>query len=185
MKIRAITPATVIASLALLFALSGTAVAGALITGKNVKNNSIAGIDILNESLGSKDVKNGSLLPKDFKAGVLPAGAQGPAGPAGPVGPAGPQGPAGANGVSGHEIVTVATAMNSDTEKSITATCPAGKKPVGGGGYAIGILSWPDDIGLVASYPVSGTGWRVVAREINAYAGSWLARAYVVCTTAA
>jgi hypothetical protein len=182
MKIRAITPATVIASLALLFALSGTAVAGALITGANVKNNSLSGLDILNESLGTNDVKNGSLLPKDFKAGKLPAGPQGPAGPAGP---AGPQGLAGANGVSGLEIVNIATGMDSDTEKSMTATCPAGKKVVGGGGYAIGLLGFPDNIGLVASYPVNGTGWRVVAREINAYAGSWLARAYAVCTTAA
>ena len=93
MKIRAITPATVIASLALLFALSGTAVAGALITGANVKNNSLTGVDIKNESLGTADIKNGSLLPKDFKAGSLPAGAQGPAGPAGRS--AGPRRPAG------------------------------------------------------------------------------------------
>ena len=134
MKIRAITPATVIASLALLFALSGTAVAGALITGANVKNNSIAGIDILNESLGSKDVKNGSLLPKDFKPGALPVGGLGPAGPAGPQGPGGPQGPAGPDGVAGLEIVHATTAADSDGEKTATAACPAGKKVVGGGG---------------------------------------------------
>ena len=143
MKIRAITPATVIASLALLFALSGTAVAGALITGANVKNNSIAGIDILNESLGSKDVKNGSLLPKDFKPGALPVGGQGPAGPAGPQGPGGPQGPAGQNGVAGLEIVHATTAADSDGEKTATAACPAGKKVVGGGGYAVRLPQLP------------------------------------------
>ena len=153
MKIRAITPATVIASLALLFALSGTAVAGALITGANVKNNSIAGIDILNESLGSKDVKNGSLLPKDFKPGALPVGGQGPAGPAGPQGPGGPQGPAGQNGVAGVEIVHATTAADSDGEKTATAACPAGKKVVGGGGYAAGFLNYPDQLAIVANYP--------------------------------
>jgi hypothetical protein len=179
MKIRTIKPATVIASFALLFSLSGTAVAGALITGAQVKNNSLAGVDIKNESLGSADVRNGSLLPKDFKAGSLPSGPQGLQGPAGPPGA---QGNPGLNGVSGLEIVTLPSgAMDSDTEKSVTATCPAGKKIVGGGGYAIGVFGFPDDVGLVASYPVSGTGWRVVAREINAFAGAWLARAYAVC----
>lgn len=185
MKIRAITLATVIASLALLFALSGTAVAGALITGANVKNNSIAGIDILNESLGSKDVKNGSLLPKDFKAGSLPAGQQGPAGPAGPQGPAGPAGPAGQNGVAGLEIVHSQTAIDSDPEKTATAACPAGKKVVGGGGYVSGFLSYPDQLALVANFPVNTTSWRVVGQETSAYAGAWLVRAYAVCAAVA
>jgi hypothetical protein len=180
MKIRAITPATVIASLALLFALSGTAVAGALITGKNVKNNSIAGVDILNESLGSKDVKNGSLLPKDFKAGSLPAGPQGPAGQAGP---AGPQGPAGANGVSGLEIVYENTLNNSDTQKSVMATCPAGKKVVAGGGFAYGPGGFPAEVGIVASFPTDER-WRVVAHEQDAFAGAWYLRAYAVCAAA-
>jgi hypothetical protein len=183
MKIRTLNPATVIASLALLFSLSGTAVAGALITGANVKNNSIAGIDILNESLGTKDVRNGSLLPKDFKGGVLPAGPQGPQGPAGPGGPAGPPGAAGTDGVSGHEIVYSTSATNSDTEKMVTASCPAGKKVVGGGGYAFN-FTFPDEVAIVASFPYNGNAWRVVTQEINAYAPTWVARAYAICANA-
>jgi hypothetical protein len=186
MKIRAITPATVIASLALLFALSGTAVAGALITGANVKNNSLSGLDVLNESLGTKDIRDGSLLPKDFKPGKLPAGQQGPAGPAGPQGPAGPAGPqgaAGVNGVSGLEIVHVDTGMNSDTQKSIVATCPAGKKVVGGGGYAYD-GTFPSQVAVVASYPSGSTTWRFVAHEVDPYAGNWYARAHAVCANA-
>ena len=181
MKIRSLNPATVIASLALLFSLSGTAVAGALITGANVKNNSIAGIDILNESLGSKDVKNGSLLPKDFKAGMLPAGEQGPAGPPGPPGA---QGNPGLNGVSGHEIVLATSPTNSDTEKVVTAACPAGKKVVGGGGYAFN-FTFPDEVAIVASFPVNGNAWRVVTQETDAYAPAWLARTYAICATLA
>jgi hypothetical protein len=177
MKIRAITPATVIASLALLFALSGTAVAGALITGANVKNNSLTGIDVRNESLGTADVKNGSLLPKDFKAGSLPAGQQGPAGPPGPPGA---QGNPGVNGVSGLEIVYATSATNSDTEKMVTASCPAGKKVLGGGGYAFN-LTFPDEVALVASFPYNSNGWRVVLQETDAYAPNWLARAYAIC----
>ncbi len=186
MKIRNLSPATVIASLVLLFSLSGTAVAGALITGANVKNSSLTGIDVKNESLGTADVKNGSLLPKDFKAGALPAGQQGPAGPAGPagpVGPAGPQGPAGlqgTNGVSGLQIVFATSPLNSDIEKSITATCPAGKQVIGGGGFAFN-FTYPDEVALVASYPANATSWRVVAQETDAYALAWLLRTHAVC----
>ena len=184
MKIRAITPATVIASLALLFALSGTAIAGALITGANVKNNSLTGIDVKNESLGTADVKNGSLLPKDFKAGSLPAGQQGPAGPPGPPGAPGAQGNPGLNGVGGLEIVYETSATNSDTEKTVTASCPAGKKVLGGGGYAFN-LTFPDEVAIVASFPYNGNGWRVVAQETDAYAPGWLVRTYAICAQVA
>lgn len=183
MKIRTLNPATVIASLALLFSLSGTAVAGALITGANVKNNTIAGIDILNESLGSKDVRDGSLLPKDFKAGSLPTGQQGLQGPAGPPGPAGAQGNPGQNGVSGLEIVYENTLNNSDTQKSVMATCPAGKKVIAGGGFAWSPGSFPDQVAIVASFP-TGSSWRVVAHELDAYAPAWYLRSYAVCAAA-
>ena len=36
----------------------------------------ISGKDIKNESVTSKDIKNGSLKSKDFKSGQLPAGAR-------------------------------------------------------------------------------------------------------------
>lgn len=183
MKIRTLKPATIIASLALLFSLSGTAVAGALITGAQVKNSTLTGLDVMNESLGTNDVKNGSLLPKDFKAGKLPAGAQGPAGPVGPAGPQGSAGPQGPSGVSGLEIVNATSALDSSTEKVMTAICPAGKKVVGGGGYAFN-LTYPDEVALVASFPVNGTSWRVVGQEINAYAPGWLLRADAVCAAA-
>ena len=177
MKIRAITPATIVASLALLFALSGTAVAGALITGAQVRNGSLTGVDIHNESLGSIDVKNGSLLPKDFKAGSLPAGQPGPAGPPGPPGA---QGNPGINGVAGLQIVNEVSAVDSSSQKVVTATCPAGKRAIGGGGFAYN-LGFPSEVALVASFPFNASGWRVAAQEINAYAPNWYARAYVIC----
>jgi hypothetical protein len=180
MKIRTITPATVIASLALLFALSGTAVAGALITGANVKNSTLTGVDVKNESLGSADVKNGSLLPKDFKAGTLPAGQQGPVGPPGPPGAPGAQGNPGSNGVSGLQIVNAVSGVDSSSQKVVTATCPAGKRVVGGGGFAYN-LGFPTQIALVASFPFNTSGWRVAAQEINPYAPTWYARAYAIC----
>jgi hypothetical protein len=86
-----VSPALVVAMLALFVALTGAAVAttSALITGKQILNNSITGAD----------VKDKSLTPKDFKGSV--GGARGPAGTAGPQGPAGAQGPQGAQGPAG------------------------------------------------------------------------------------
>ncbi|GAA1761984.1 hypothetical protein GCM10009795_005520 [Nocardioides hankookensis] len=77
-----------------MLALGGTggAVAGSLITSKQIKNNTITSADIKNKTI-SKDDLAASALPR--------AGAKGPAGPAGPAGAAGPAGPAGAAGVQG------------------------------------------------------------------------------------
>ena len=203
MKIRTLKPATIIASLALLFSLSGTAVAGALITGAQVKNNSIAGIDILNESLGSKDVKDGSLLPKDSKAGTLPAGPQGPAGSAGPAGlqgPAGPKGPQGVKGatglvgpkgakgdkgdkgdpgLSGYQVVTKKSAADSQ-DKIVSVLCPAGKKALGGGALAFD-GGFPEEVTIVGSYTTNGSGWMVIAKEIDLFAQNWEVHVYVTC----
>jgi hypothetical protein len=73
----------VIALLALLFALGGSATAAGLITGKGIKNSSITG----------KDVKNKSLTKKDFKGSVR-----------GKTGPQGPKGDTGAPGTPGSAV---------------------------------------------------------------------------------
>jgi hypothetical protein len=82
----------VVAFVALVAALSGTAVAlpgSNSVNSGDIKNNTITSSDIKNNSVKSTDVKNGSLLSKDFKSGQLPAGPAGAAGAAGPAGPAG------------------------------------------------------------------------------------------------
>jgi hypothetical protein len=71
-----LTPATVLACLALFVALGGTSIAAVAALPRN--------------SVGTVQVRNGSLLRADFKPGQIPAGARGPTGPAGPAGPAGP-----------------------------------------------------------------------------------------------
>ena len=96
--IRRPSPATVIASLALLVALGGTSVAAVSVA---LPRNSVGNAQLKNDAVTSIKVKNGSLLKADFRAGQLPAGAPGSAGPAGPAGPAGAAGPAGPSGPSG------------------------------------------------------------------------------------
>ena len=126
MKIRIPAPPTIIASIALLAALSGTAVAGGLITGVQIKNNTVSGLDLTNgtvksidvgnNSLTSLDIRNHTLREIDFAPGVLTAavagtpgsaGPQGSPGPAGPPGVPGQAGPQGAPGLAGLEIVTL------------------------------------------------------------------------------
>jgi hypothetical protein len=86
-----LSPAMVVACLALALTMGGTA---------------YAAVKLAPNSVTSREVKNRSLLAVDFKAGQLPRGPRGfqgdtgPAGPAGPAGVAGPAGPAGPSGAS-------------------------------------------------------------------------------------
>jgi hypothetical protein len=73
-------PATVIAVIALVVAMSGTAIgdsavtaAKRLVTGAGVKNGSLTGKDLENGSVTGKDVKNGSVTGKDVKNGSVTA----------------------------------------------------------------------------------------------------------------
>ena len=122
--------ASVAATLALVFSLTGTAAAtSGLITGRQVKDGSLTGADIANRSVGAKklklrslttkqlqvgsvtsgNIRNGSLTVADASPALLAAlrgahgaaGAQGPAGAAGQQGAVGPQGLAGPQGPAG------------------------------------------------------------------------------------
>ena len=148
--------------------------------------------------IAAADVRDGSLLKADFAAGQLPAGAQGPAGsqgpagpkgpagpqgpegapgpegpegPRGPAGPAGPQGPQGAAGLSGVEIVTASN--NSQVvrlEATATATCPAGKKVIGGGADLNS--PFPErKTGIVVSRPLGNSAWTATGRTYESNTG--------------
>jgi hypothetical protein len=85
--------ANVVSTVALIFAVTGTATAAGLpqlITGTSIKNGSITGADIANQSIGVNKLTPTAVTDL--------AGATGPTGPEGPVGP---QGPAGADGGTG------------------------------------------------------------------------------------
>jgi hypothetical protein len=185
MKIRKLTPATVIATIALFVALTGTAVAGGVITGAQILNGSIGSIDVMNESLRTVDIKNGTLLPEDFKGKKLPAGPAGPQGaqgPQGPAGPAGAAGPQGQPGLSGVVTVMSQSASDSTSEKVIDAQCPAGKRIVGGGA---GLYGASGSVSLDESWPVNDTTWRARGAEVNATGSAWYVRAYAICAAVA
>ncbi len=181
--IRRPSPAMVVALAALFVASSGTAVAAVIVTGANVKNGSLTGLDVRNGSLTSADVKNRSLLPVDFK-GKLPAGPQGPVGSAGPAGPAGAQGAPGAPGVSGWERkFTIAGPFDSTSPKTGEASCPTGKKLLGGGGRLHHLQPAPPPIAIQESYAVDDDTWRVIGAEISPTGVNWEPVVTIICGT--
>jgi hypothetical protein len=94
---RRLSPAMVVACVALLVALGGTSVAAVTA----IPRNSVGTPQLKKNAVVSAKVKNGSLRAADFAAGQLPAGPAGPPGPAGPAGPGGSQGPEGPQGPAG------------------------------------------------------------------------------------
>jgi hypothetical protein len=105
----------VVAMIALLVALGGTAFAAKIV----LPLNSVGTPQLKKDSVTSVKVKNRSLLAIDFKANQLPAGPAGPSGPAGPPGTSGtgPPGPGGSAarwalvGVDGN-VVAQAAGLN-------------------------------------------------------------------------
>jgi hypothetical protein len=170
--------ANVVATLALACSLGGTSYAAVTITGKNVKDS----------SLTSKDIRNASLLAADFKPGQLPAGAQGAQGVPGPAGmpgeagakgDKGEQGEKGDKGDAGATHVTIRTGapvtVTTGNAALATATCQAGERATGGGGF-----SNRNDAFLSSSIPSASpaNSWTVVLRSPAANAQL---TPYVVC----
>jgi hypothetical protein len=173
-----VSPALAVAMLALFVAVGGSAEAAKrLLTGADIANGSITGLDVRKQSLTPAHVKG-------LRSLAGPAGPTGPAGPAGAPGPAGaqgqagPAGPQGAPGLSSLSYVSTTSANDTVDSKSITATCPGGKKALGGGASLGGTMN---NVVIRTSRFDSTTSWAVTAAENPAVAGNWYVTAYVIC----
>lgn len=126
-------------------------------------------------------------------AGTLgPAGPMGPTGPMGPqgaTGPMGPTGPAGSSGISGLELVTASSAVNSTNTKIVTATCPAGKTVIAGGGSILAGTATPvqlQDVAIGSTLPTPALdGWTVTAWETDSVTPTWSLTVYARCAVVA
>jgi hypothetical protein len=93
--------AVVAAATVLALAAGGGAVAGSLITSKDIQDKTITSADLHKNSVKTQKVKDGTLKIQDLNKKAQDALKKtGPAGPAGPVGPTGPQGPKGDSGTA-------------------------------------------------------------------------------------
>lgn len=79
--------------------------------------------------------------------------------------------------------VNASSASNSEPNKTVTASCPAGKQVIGGGVRLEGELA---EVSVTGSFPVSSgalrTGWEGIAHETGGgQPGSWSVTAFAVC----
>ena len=173
---------TILAVTALVVAVLGTSPIGHAAWKAALPKGSVGTAQLQNNAVTTKKIKNGTLLKGDFKAGQLPVGPAGPSGPAGPAGPAGATGaagPTGAAGVLGYIVVQQQSAADSTSPKFVTANCPTGKKPIGGGAV---MNNSGYDVDAYFSYP-DGNGWTGGFKEDTATTGDWWGRTYVICAT--
>jgi hypothetical protein len=105
-------------------------------------------------------------------------GAQGPAGPQGDPGADGAQGPQGDPSISGYEVVRGPTVTGGGGTYTATATCPAGKKVLGGGGSQGDFGYYLDD-----SRPNDdGSGWQVqYSPDSGDLHGGGIGEAWAIC----
>lgn len=107
----------------------------------------------------------GPMGPAGPQGATGPAGATGPMGPMGPMGPAGPEGPAGMSGLEIVPVVLTSAGVNGLGTLQGDASCPVGKRVVGGGAQVVhngtGILVTRD------SYALNDTTWRVAFRNTS------------------
>lgn len=141
-----------------------------------IKRNAVGPAKIAPNAIRTNHVLDGSLLAVDFKAGQLP---QGPKGDKGEKGDRGAPGPA---GLSGREVVVAMSAISSDASRQVTATCPAGKKAIGGGATVQEVFAGtPGAIAIRTSIPYFDQGWVASAQEMVPYGSNWWMQAYAVC----
>ena len=101
--------AVVAAATVLALAAGGGAVAGSLITSKDIKDKTITSADLHKNSVKTQKVKDGTLKIQDLNKKAQDALKK--VGPAGPAGPAGAQGPAGPAGPGVHSPVKLDTTV--------------------------------------------------------------------------
>lgn len=169
--------AVTVAVIALVLSAGAGATASMMITGKQIKNNTVTTKDIKNRTLKAKDL---SLGAKNKLRGAT--GATGATGPAGPVG---------ASGISGFEVikngVTVPglPGLPGSNTRTVTATCPAGKKALSANaGFLEAPVGSLDSLFSQVTRTPDGTGYKATGINLLTSTGEDLILE-VVCATVA
>jgi hypothetical protein len=170
---RLTTPAMLVACVALAVSLGGVSYAAGVLPKNSVgtaqlKKEAVTASKLRTNTVTGAKVKNRTLTAADFTAGQFPAGPQGTSGPQGPKGDPGTQGPKGDKGdtgpagVGGYQIVSNSDSLAAGGSLHLVASCPAGKKALGGG-YSSGAA-----LATERSYPVDdGTAWDIFVNDTD------------------
>ena len=179
--------AGIIAVLALVLAMGGTATAAKLITGKDVQNKSLTGKDMKGKTIGKGKLKldtlGGDQIDESLLGKVPAAAAADTAATATTATTADDAAKLGgvpaAAVVRNVEYVT-GSAIGNDTSKQAFAQCPAGKKVIGGMGGINGANT--ADVFLQRSQGANGnTQWFSQARVHGAGHPGWTVTATAIC----
>jgi hypothetical protein len=169
------SPSIVVAIIALVAAVSGTAFAQAVLP-----RNSVGPMQIRTNAVTSSEIKDRTIRLRDISRNTRSQlrGQQGPAGPPGPPGSAG----AGGSGTVNVRTATftVGAAPNADGETLATgvAACNAGERAVGGGAS----VADPANPTIHTSFPSgNATSWTVTIGNDTATART--VTVYAVCVT--
>ena len=144
-----INPATILALVALVFAVTGGAFAATGATGGGSPHGTLTASAAAKKKAAPKPVR-GPAGPKGATGATGPAGPAGPAGATGPGGAQGPQGPAGNNGSNGEKGLQGEPGKNGKNGEQgeqgppgepwpAGGTLPAGKTETGAWGFATSI----------------------------------------------
>jgi hypothetical protein len=194
--IGSISPATVIASIALFVSLGGVAygVAAGSIDSREIKNGTVQSRDVRDGALRGRDVANGSIHSRDLRDGAVRGidindrslggsdladntlGDREINEPALDVQRLG--GIDAARYVKNVRRVQSATANDPATPKTAPpVNCPKGKRVLGGGARIVAPAGTP--VALSANFP-SGNGWQASAYA-TAATGNWQLLAFAIC----
>ena len=152
------------------------------VTSAKIRNGSVTAIDIQKQAITAAHVRPGTLVASSFKSGQLPAGPKGDKGDKGDKGEKGIKGDPGTAGLSKYAIVEK-TASTTNAVLAVQVNCPAGTRPLGGGG---GTATPGAGVRVRNSFPVTGatTGWLVVAEATKPGTG-WSYEVDAVCAAVA
>jgi hypothetical protein len=163
-RMRRVAGVAIVASAVLVTLPVASATSAALVTGRQIKDESVTGRDIRNDSISAREF------------GRLSAG---PSGVQGPDGPQGQQGLKGAAGTSGWvTIISDGVSVAAGGTASPVVKCPAGVAVGGGAGVSV-----PSFASLIESAPLdlAGTGW--VVTVTNGSQGPLTVFAWATCVT--
>jgi hypothetical protein len=146
------SPAMVVALIALMVALGGTAFAQSVLS-----RNSVGPRQIRTSAVTSSEIRDRSIRLIDISRNAR-SQLRGQRGPAGPPGPPGTAGTGAGTGAVNLVVATATGTAPAEGATGATATCPAGRRVTGGGAR----VDAGTDVSVRESYPsATNTGWTV------------------------